>query len=149
MAEYDPTDWDLQVSALGDAAGDRIVSGFAGLDNYRVAQEVTPINGPGNRRLGFNLQRGANGVDFSISVFANDENSVAYLRDLARRQVKVGMKAIITRNAGTYKIGQLKALGGESGYLSAQQDSVGSGDEVDRLEFQFMGIGPVEEYFAE
>lgn len=145
----DPTNWDLQITATDDAAGARVIEGFAGLENYQRTATATRIEGPGGRAYGFNVQRASNGVDFSIFVIATAKDSVAYLRDLAKRQVPVGVKALITRNLDSYQVGQEKALGCEKGILTEQGASGGRNEEAGEIEFQVAGIGPIEEYFTE
>lgn len=144
----DPANFDLQISAPGDPAGAKTIDAFTGLENFRIERNSSRIQGPGGRAYGFNVQRSANGVDFSIFVLDTSED-LEYLRDLADRQIPVGVKATVTRNQDIYSIGQYKSLGCETGILTEQGASAGRNEEAGEIEFQVTGIGPIREYFTQ
>lgn len=137
MTNIDPTDADLVVNG-------RIISEFAGLSDWNRVKESSYAATPGGVRVATQRQRGANGIDFTIKV-KRTSTDMAFLDDLVDSQDEIPILGVITRNLGSYEVGQELALGCELGMLTGGSRGVGDSEESDDIDFTVQGRGPVRQ----
>lgn len=141
MAEYDPGDFDC------DIGGVKQVDEFTGLTDWRRDKDISFNEGPGGRAFSFVHQRNNNKVTFTINVRQTSDD-LQRLRELARDEDVVTIKAYLARNEDAYNDSEVVALGAKRCVIQEEGQGLGDGDPED-VSFSVMGIEAISQTKAE
>jgi hypothetical protein len=137
MPNYDGGDWDLVVAG-------RVIEGFDSASDISQEGDATPIEASGQRRVGWNHRRNANGVDFSFSILQVSRDK-EFVEDLVNSEREVEVKVVLARNIDAYDPGQEVALGTREGVVNGGGTNVGQ-DEQEPVTYDVTGIGYIRDY---
>lgn len=144
MADQDAGDFELTITPLGPRGDDidlnQPIREFTGLTDWTLEKDPSFNEGPSGEAFGFNHQRHANKVTFTLNIRDTSPDLEA-IHQLAETEAEVSINVEAAHNLDTYEVGQVIGLGAERCLIQPGSISQGDGDAAD-VSFSVLGIDP-------